>query len=105
MRKPLKIQARMRHKGTFTRVSNNVERLTSCALIRDGQTIYGKKSHAQLRASLGDEDPYYPNPKDTLGFWTSKDRFVTRDEAKPIGEAAGQCRPQVRELLSSDITW
>ena len=42
---------------------------------------------------------------DVPGFWTSFDRFVTRDEAKLIGEVSGQCSPQQRELLSSDVRW
>lgn len=34
------------------------ERLVACALIRDGETHHGFRSHSDLRASLGDADPY-----------------------------------------------
>lgn len=82
------------------------ERLTGVAIHRDGlnHTML-KGSHAQIRARLGDEDPYTSNPNDIEGFITSHNRFVTRDEAKSIGDAAGQCRPMARTLLSSDISW
>jgi hypothetical protein len=52
-------------------VTRNVERLVSVAIIRDGQTHHGFKSHAELRASLNDADPYKRNSGDTEGFWTS----------------------------------
>lgn len=92
--------------GKAFNFSNN-ERLISCAIVRNGTLQVGFKSHSELRASLGDVDPYAQKlrPADIEGFFTSKDRFVTREQAKIVGEAAGQCRPMVRELLSSDITW
>jgi hypothetical protein len=90
---------------TFLAVMGD-ERLVACALIdHEGITHHGQRSHSQLRADLGRADAYAPDPTDTLGFWTSTGRFVTRDEAKLIGEATGQCHPQQRELLSSDIDW
>jgi hypothetical protein len=86
--------------------SPSVERLVSCALIdHEGVTHRGFKAHWELRASLGRADAYAADPSDTYGFWTSFDRFVTRPEAQLIGEVSGQCRPQQRELLSSDIDW
>lgn len=82
------------------------ERLVACALTdHEGITHHGHRSHSELRASLGRTNAYGSDPTDTYGFWTSADRFVTRDEAKLIGECAGQCRYQQRELLSSDIDW
>lgn len=109
MRKPMKIQARFRHKETFKRVSYTGERLASCAIIRDGTIHHGQRSHAQIRGALGDQQPYAEfepcRMNDQEGFMTSHGRFVTRQEAKSIGEAAGQCTPSVRELLSSDIRW
>ena len=57
--------------------SSTDERLVACALTdHEGITHHGFRSHSELR-----------------------------DEAKLIGEAAGQTRPQQRELLSSDIDW
>lgn len=83
-----------------------VERLIECALIdHEGIAHHGFKAHWELRASLGRADAYAQDPSDTYGFWTSFDRFVTRAEAQLIGEISGQCRPQQRELLSSDINW
>lgn len=81
------------------------ERLIACAIIRDGVTHSSGRAHWEVRAALKDEDPYKGPPSDISGFMTSEGRFVTRDEAKPIAEVAGQCRPQGRELLSSDIDW
>ena len=82
-----------------------VERLVAVAFIRDGETHHGFRSHYELRSSLGDAQPAHPKRGDVPGFWTSFGRFVTRDDAKVIGEEAGQCRPQQRELLSSDVNW
>jgi hypothetical protein len=106
MRKPLKIQSRFKNQKPKGRIYAG-ERLASCAIIRDGVIHNGQRSHAQIRAALGDTDAYEQKyrPDDHEGFMTSTGRFVTRDEAKPIGEAAGQCQPTVRELLSSDIRW
>ena len=107
MRKPLKIQARMRHKETFNRLRTAFrgERLVSCAIIRDGEIHHGQRSHAGIRGNLGDKTPYEKFPGDQEGFYTSNNRFVTREQAKRIGEESGQCRPMARELLSSDINW
>jgi hypothetical protein len=82
-----------------------IERLVAVAFIRDGETHHGFRSHYELRSSLGDAHPADPKRGDVPGFWTSFERFVTRDEAKLIGEVSGQCRPQQRELLSSDVKW
>ena len=78
-----------------------VERLTSVAIIRDGETLSnGSRSHAELRNYEAER------PGDLCGFMTSHGRFVTRLQAKIVGEASGQVRPgQNRELLSSDINW
>lgn len=82
------------------------ERLIACAIIRDGVTHSGGRAHWEVRQKMCDVYPYMKGPStDISGFLTSEGRFVTRDEAKPIAEAAGQCRPQGRELLSSDIDW
>jgi hypothetical protein len=107
MRKPLKLQLRLNHKTKINHIQSKCERLASCAIIRDGITHHGRRSHAEIRRGLGDADAYDQKyrPNDTEGFMTSIGRFVTRQEAKIVGEAAGQCRPTVRELLSSDITW
>lgn len=82
------------------------ERLVAAALIRDGVTeSRGFKSHREIRAALGDEDPAQSNPADKEGFLTSKGRFVDRSEAMLVGDLAGQCSPMLRPLLSSDIRW
>lgn len=82
------------------------ERLTASALIRDGEIhSRGFKEHWQIRAALGDADPYRKSPADQYGFMTSEGRFVTRSEAMAIGEKSGQCVRMGRELLSSDVNW
>lgn len=91
-----------------SKVRMEPEMIVSCALIdAQGQTHKGFKSHSDLRASLGRAQPYTADVTDTYGFWTSSDRFVTRDEAKEIGVASGQLTKQWltvrRDLLSSDI--
>ena len=84
----------------------DVERLVSVAIIRDGETHHGGRSHWELRHHLGDADPSYSRPGDQEGFWTSKDRFVDRQEAILVALGARQIsRPQQRELLSSDVRW
>lgn len=90
-----------------------MERLISVAIIRDGQThSRGFKSHGELRAALGDDDPYNSNINrldDTEGFLTNTGRFVNRDAARVVGVASGQLddswRAVQRPLLSSDIVW
>lgn len=78
------------------------ETLVACALIdENGEVKHGFKSHAELRQ-------YEPaNPAHTYGFWTSKDRFVSRSEAVQVGVASGQLSPDWltvrRELLSADV--
>lgn len=84
------------------------EMLTACAIIRGGETFsFAFKSHAQIRDRLGDPEPYEtrPRPHDTEGFITSAGRFVDRQQAKIVGEMAGQVQPMTRELLSSDVNW
>lgn len=82
------------------------ERLIECAImLPDGSVQHGFRSRAQLRGSLGWAHPSQPMRGTRDGFWTSHGRFVSRDEAKVIGEETGQTQPQGRELLSSDIRW
>lgn len=83
----------------------NGERLVSAAIIRNGDCAGGFRSHAEIRANLGDECPYDSKPGDQEGFLTSKGRFVDRSEAMRVGDAAGQCAASLRPLLSSDIRW
>jgi hypothetical protein len=88
-----------------------LERLTVCAIKHgaDGIVSHGFSSHYSLRSSLGYEDASEFKPSDIPGFMTSRDRFVTRREAVPVGVAAGQLSEDWlrvrRELLSSDIEW
>lgn len=79
------------------------EHLISCA-IRRGEGLHTGSftSHAEIRRMLGDASPYFHTRGDIEGFYTSAGRFVHRDEARLIGEEAGQCSPG-GELLSSDV--
>jgi len=93
------------------------ERLVGCAIVREGKTHpnpeglrFGPTSHYEVRAGLRDADPARSCPTDIEGFLTSAGRFVTREEAIPIGVAAGQLHPRWagargRKLLSSDLNW
>lgn len=86
----------------------NIERLVAAAIIRDDtiHTAHGTaRAHWEVRYDLGDESPSRSTPGDEEGFLTSTGRFVSRYEAQIVGEASGQCRPQGRELLSSDVDW
>lgn len=84
---------------------DGMEHLVECAIERDGVISHGFQSHAELRRSLGDEDPYAKNPVGLHGFWTSEGRFVTRREGNRIASNAGQCPIMQRDMLSSDIDW
>lgn len=87
-------------------VAGVTERLVSVAIVREGRVhSRGFKSHAELRAALGDAEPYQQieRPWDVEGFLTSTGRFVNRREAVHVANESGQCRGRVGELLSSDI--
>lgn len=88
-------------------IRKELPRLVSVAIMRDGTLHKGFKSHAELRRSLGDKDPYKSTPGDEEGFYTSDEQFVPRHRAKYIAADAGQARPEIarmgREFLSSDI--
>lgn len=85
-----------------------VETLESAGIRRNGE-VHGKgsRAHWQVRAALGDRDPYVKNMDDEEGFITSTGRFVTRAEAVDVGVAAGQLSKDWlkvgRSLLSSDV--
>lgn len=85
------------------------ERLVCAAIVRDGKTYGGERSHAQIRAAMGDEDPYVSRSGDQEGFLTTTQRFVTRREAAVVGVISGQLtehwKVPKRPLLSSDISW
>lgn len=82
------------------------ERLRACAIMRHGVMLErGFKTHWELRAAYGDEDPYKPLVGDLSGFITTLGRFVERYEAVDIAVEAGQAEPMGRPLLSSDINW
>lgn len=84
------------------------ERLVSCVIIRDGEVrSMGLRSHGEIRAALGDNDPYKVDrrPTDQEGFLSSTGRFLDRREAVTVAQAAGQCNGRVGELLSSDVSW
>lgn len=106
-------QAQMNKRTAFAnptarRSAQAPEHLTAAAILRAGELFtFGFRSHAQIRSRLGDTDPYQDKrrPADTEGFMTNTGRFLSRSEAKLVGEVAGQCQPMVRELLSSDINW
>ncbi len=91
---------------TTTKRPDGGERLVSVAIERNGELHHGHQSHWQLRAQLGDADPYKKSMGDSEGFYTSAGRFVSRWEAMDIACCSGQLdRPMGRELLSSDINW
>lgn len=97
-----------RGRGTSVRrpIDPKIERLTSAAIIRNGKHCIGFKTHYQIRESLGDKRCIESQDGDMEGFWTTKDRFVTRDEAREIAEISGQAVGLgTRTLLSSDINW
>ena len=84
------------------------EKLVAVAIIRDGVTeSRGFKSHWQVRAALGDENPQIHHDGDEEGFLTSTGRFVNRGQARDVGIASGQLSPMwknaTRPVLSSDI--
>jgi len=88
-------------------VSKNApERLVSVAIKRRGEVHHGHKSHWQLRAQLGDPEPYKATAGDDEGFYTDAGRFVSRIEALDVACESGQLdRPMGRPLLSSDLNW
>lgn len=72
--------------------------LQCCALIdKDGVLHQGWKTHSDLRASIGREDPYRSDMSDTYGFMADG-KFLTRAEAAALIGWDAQ-----RELLSSDV--
>jgi hypothetical protein len=82
------------------------EHLIEAAIRRNGEVHGGFRSHAGVRRSLGDDDPYVSKPTDQEGFMTSGGRFVDRESALMIAIDAGQVPPSFnRQLLSSDIRW
>lgn len=85
------------------------ERLMSAAIIRDGKTESGSRSHYELRMRLDPADAHRSRLTDVEGFMTSTGRFVDREEAKQVAMAAGQIslmwKTATRSLLSSDIDW
>jgi hypothetical protein len=91
-----------------SKVHTDPEMIMACALVdAQGNLHHGFKSHSDLRVNLGRDQPYTADVTDTYGFWTSNNRFVTREQAKEIGVASGQLTKQWltvgRDLLSSDI--
>jgi hypothetical protein len=83
-----------------------VIKIVSCAIIRDDKVISGKfRSHSDVRAHLGDEDPYEQKNGDQHGFVTSGGVYVNRRAAGRIAYEAGQTNTLWPELLSSEIKW
>lgn len=82
------------------------ERLTEVAImLADGSVKHGFRSHGELRRSLKWDNPYETRPGTRDGFWTNEGRFLTRAEAKELGNRSGQAPRMDRELLSSDVDW
>lgn len=85
------------------------ERLTLCAIQRDGVHHHGFHSHWELRLSLDPNGDGAERPGDVPGFMTSTGRFITRREAVKVGLASGQLNRRwegaTRDVLSSDIGW
>lgn len=83
-----------------------MERLTACSIRRGGAVHVGFRSHANLRSSLGDANPYVSNLYDEEGFATDTKEFVSRDEAMLIALESGQLSSAMsRSMLSSDLNW
>lgn len=92
------------------KIDPNAERLVAAAIVRASVVYHRAKSHYELRMQINDDgNGDRREPGDVDGFWTSKDRFVSREEAKAVGVEAGQLHESWlnagRELLSSDINW
>lgn len=87
-----------------------IERLTSCAIKRDGVVHSGHREHWLIRNDLGDDRPDRETPGDECGFLTSEGRFLSRVDAIDIALSAKQVpgryqfQPPER-LLSSNIDW
>lgn len=102
-----------RRKAADPRMQNlpPVERLVEVAIMlldHDGDECaveHGFRSHAELRSSLGWENPSETKRGTHDGLWTSKGRFLSRGEAKVLGYESGQVSRMERELLSSDVSW
>jgi hypothetical protein len=87
-----------------------VERLVSSAIKHaNGAITHGAKTHTEVREKAGYEHVNFSKYNDIEGFWTSRERFVNRNEAKKIGIASGQVaawRAGDNSLLqSSAIRW
>lgn len=82
------------------------ERLTGCAIRRNGAVHVGFRSHANLRSSLGDKNPYVSNLNDDEGFATDLREFIDREEAMLVALDSGQLSSAMsRKMLSSDLNW
>ena len=82
-----------------------IERLVSCAIIRDGVLHKGEHTHVDLRRVMGDENPNVKTRSDDEGYYTDSDRFIGRYEACEVGILSGQVYGAMRELLSCDVKW
>lgn len=94
-------------KANKSQPARNVERLTSCAiLLADGTVLKGHRSHYMLRSNAGWDNPSQHARGTQDGFWTSEERFVSREDGLRIAKRSGQVPERFdRELLSSDILW
>lgn len=101
----LKSRNLQKKRPSYERKNNECEYITACAIMRGEETHHGFRSHSELRRSLGDKYPSNPLPGDFEGFWTSEDRFVSRETANIITAESGQCVRMRRDMLSSDIDW
>lgn len=85
------------------------ERLISAAIRRNGEIYAGAKTHAGIRRSLRDEDPYLSKRGDQEGFYTSEGRFLSRRDAIAVGVAAGQLSGRWLDyecvLTSDNVNW
>lgn len=83
-----------------------IERLYACSIRRNGAVHVGFRSHADLRRSLGDANPYVSNLNDEEGFASTEREFIERDEAMLVALECGQISSAMsRRMLSSDLTW
>jgi hypothetical protein len=83
-------------------MSKERERIVSAA-IKDKDTIYTGKSHAQIIGYMV-SGAGLPKPiTGDQGFYTSSGRFVDRDIAAKIALYSGQMRERHGYLLSEDV--
>lgn len=73
--------------------------------ISSGYVICGRRHHNcfAIIGQILDEKKHYKNIDEIQGFITSKNRFVTREQAGEIAFAAKQTETLIEKLYSEDL--